>query len=195
VKDLRSPNLCVANRPIDGYSLVQEEYGEIPRAKEFITAMRSQHFTDAQIMTASRIACQNSAGQLKSMISETKLYSLTDVEREQSKNDAMKVGNVGLAPAGLETEFNAVKNDHGNMEVHLRLFKDKVEKWDGVSESDCIVTDPEHSSFLAKLKFEVDEKGQIFKDGVTFDITYSRTIKRFGPLPMPDAGTDSSRDL
>ena len=195
VKDLRSPNLCVANRPVDGYSLVYEEFGEIPRAKEFIKDMRSQKFTDAQIMTASRLGCQNSANALTDMISAQKLYSLTDAERQRGGYDGMKIGNVGLFPAGLGTEVNVVKNPNGNMEVHLRLFKDKVKEWRGELASDSIATDPEHSSFLGKLKFEVDEKGQIFKDNVTFDITYSRKITRFAPLPMPDASSDSSVDL
>lgn len=181
LKDQRNRVVRVANRPVDGHAILNESDAKVRRTREFVNVMRGENFTEAQIMMASRIACQNSVSLLAKLITDEQMYSLTDTEREQGGDAAKKIGNVGLNPTGLDYEANVVKNSDGNMTVHLEIFQENIENWFGIRPEDCISTDPLKSSFLSKLTFVVDEKGEFLTEETTFEMAYQREITQYGP--------------
>jgi hypothetical protein len=180
LKDQRTRFVRVANRPIDGHVILNEPNANVRRTQEFVNVMRGEKFTEAQIMMASRIACQNSANLLAMLIMKGQTCALTDIERKQGDDAAKKIGNAGLYPRGLDFEANVVRNPDGNMTVHLQIFQENAEKWFGINE-DSITTDPLKSSFLSKLTFVVDEKGEFLQEETTFEMAYQREITRYGP--------------
>ena len=181
LKDQRNRVVRVADRPVDGHAIPNEPDAKVRRTREFVNVMRGEKFTEAQIMMASRIACQNSVSLLAKLITDEQMYALTDTERGQGGDAAKKIGNVGLNPRGLDYEANVVKNAEGNMTVHLEIFQENIENWFGIRPEDCISTDPLKSSFLSKLTFVVDKKGEFLTEETTFEMAYQREITQYGP--------------
>ena len=181
LKDQRSRVVRVGNKPVDGHAIPDEINANIRRTREFVNVMRGEKFTEAQIMVASRIACQNSANLLAVLIFDEQMYALTDAEREQGGVAAKSMGNAGLAPSGLGYEANVVKNADGNMTVHLEIFEENIEKWFGKRPEEALSTNPFTSSYLSKLTFVIDEKGEFLPEETIFKTAYQREITQYGP--------------
>jgi hypothetical protein len=166
-----SPSLRINNVPVLNFSISFEHNDDIRRAQEFVNGMRREkNITEAQIMTVSQIACQNSSNALSLLIVRKSLCSLT---HDEINAHDKTMGKSALSPAQLEQEVNVVMNKNGNLTVHLRVFKNKVDQW--VSSDQIVETDLEKSSFLAELMFEIDRHGKILEE-IPISLGFKREI-------------------
>jgi hypothetical protein len=161
IQDQRSVDMQIDGSPIFNAHIADHT----GRAQIFVNKMRTvKGVSEEQIMTASRIASQNTGAALVKLVRNEKLFSLTS--EEAAKAGVEDVG-LGLAPAGLDRLENFVCNKNGSLTVHLRLFNENVENWSGTScgpvkiDPITVMTDPEVSSFSVELRFEIDRGGKI----------------------------------
>nr|WP_314623684.1 hypothetical protein [uncultured Noviherbaspirillum sp.] len=165
VKDTREPTRWVGNKPVHGFSLSNPNGDDLRQTKEFLKMMRGlEGVTEDQIMTASVIASQNTSNSMSRLFSSEQLASLTEDEVRAGGADASNISGFGLFPAKTSYEANAVMKKNGNLTMHVRIFNAKVAIWAGEDpEKATIGTDPEASSFLMEVEFEIDKFGKVLE--------------------------------
>lgn len=160
-KDQRNSMHEVDNNPVFDSLLPKTHY----KAREFVKKMSSmKKISEAQILTASRIATQATAQSFIELALKEKLFSLNVAESQ--KLNATATGGF-LILNGLKHTENFVMQDSGNLIAHVRIFGENIKDWFGeVFTPAGIVsitpeTIPEQTSVSVELKFEIDAEGKI----------------------------------
>jgi hypothetical protein len=152
----------------------------ISRAQPFLAEMRKlKNVTDAQILRVSGIACQSTAIVFEDFIHSEKLFSLSSAEIESGDSTGARMSQQGLAPSNLNFEENITMQENGNLVVSVRAAQRNVAEWKGRPGTGTVIhTDPDISSFMARLKFEIDPQGTI-RENFSIETGYQRSIRDY----------------
>jgi hypothetical protein len=178
LRDTTELHLSVENVLIPNIVNSQIPTQSISRAQPFLAEIRKlENVTDAQILRASGIACQSTAIIFEDFIHSEKLFSLSSAEIESGGSTGARMSQQGLAPSNLNFEENITMQENGNLVVSVRAAQRNVAKWKGRPGTGKVIhTDPDISSFMARLKFEIDPQGTILEN-FSIETGYQRSIR------------------
>ena len=178
LRDTTELHLSVENVLIPNIVNSQIPTQSISRAQPFLAEIRKlENVTDAQILRASGIACQSTAIVFEDFIHSEKLFSLSSAEIESGDSTGARMSQQGLVPSNLNFEENITMQENGNLVVSVRAAQRNVAKWKGRPGTGKVIhTDPDISSFMARLKFEIDPQGTILEN-FSIETGYQRSIR------------------
>lgn len=161
VRDQTKPTQAIYGEPV-----IKSHFPKpLDRTREFVRQMRNLGCTDEQIMMASRIASQSVGNALTDLVRNENLLPFLDGEIAQ-----VGYNGVGqwLLPVNLSSYQNFARNENGTLIAKVRISNESISTSQGLSffpkaPNVAISTNPENSSFLAELRFEIGSFGEIEK--------------------------------